>query len=86
METGKLAIPRPQHPVPSTYVTTGQCYDISGGPLIEHRAASKSPKGKIPKRLRRPLCGKPLAFRRRQPRLFPSARLEGSAFQPSRGG
>ena len=45
------------------------------------RVASKSRK----KRLCRLLCGKPLAFRRRQPPFFPSARLEGSAFQPSRG-
>ena len=45
------------------------------------RVASKSWK----KRLCRLLCGKPLAFRGRAPPFSPSARLEGSAFQPSRG-
>ena len=36
-------------------------------------------------RLRRLLCGKPLAFRPYPPPSFPSPRLEGSAFQPRRG-
>ena len=55
----------------------------AGGPTSNWhttRVASNSRK----KRLCRRLCGKPLAFRRRQPPFFPSARLEGSAFQPSR--
>ena len=46
-----------------------------------HRVASKSRK----KRLCRLLCGKPLAFRRRQPPFFPSARLEGSPSSRAKG-
>jgi hypothetical protein len=44
--------------------------------------ASKSPK----KRLCRPLCGKPLAFRRTQPPSFPSAQPSSRAGGVSQGG
>jgi hypothetical protein len=58
-------------------LSTGGCKSKRGRP----RVASMSRK----KRLCRLLCGKPLAFRRRQPPFFPPARLEGGASPPSRG-